>query len=47
MLIGTMNLDDINNLYGYSYGNRVIAAVADHMRDVVKGSGDLFRGEGA
>ncbi|MCR4691216.1 MAG: EAL domain-containing protein [Lachnospiraceae bacterium] len=47
MLIGTMNLDDINNLYGYSYGNRVIAALADHMRDVVKGSGDLFRGEGA
>lgn len=46
MLIGTMNFSEINNLYGYTFGNSVIAALAQHLQDLAMGSGELFRGEG-
>ncbi len=46
MLVGTMNFSDINNIYGYSFGNRVIAALSDRLKEQTAGNGELFRGEG-
>ena len=46
MLIGTINFSEVNNLYGYTFGNSVIAALAQHLQDLSHGSGELFRGEG-
>lgn len=46
MLMGTMNLGEINDLYGYTFGNKVIASLAQHLKDLAGISGELFRGEG-
>ena len=46
LLMGTVNFTEINNLYGYTFGNNVIAALASHLKDLASGSGELFRGEG-
>lgn len=46
LLMGTVNFAEINNLYGYTFGNNVIAALASHLKDLASGSGELFRGEG-
>ncbi|MBR1853532.1 MAG: GGDEF domain-containing protein [Lachnospiraceae bacterium] len=46
MLIGTTNFAEINTLYGYTFGNKVLAALADHLKEISNGAGQLFRGEG-
>ena len=46
MLIGTTNFAEINTLYGYTFGNKVLAALADHLKELSGGAGQLFRGEG-
>ena len=46
LLIGTTNFAEINALYGYTFGNRVIAALAENLRLLSGGRGRLFRGEG-
>ena len=46
MLIGTTNFAEINTLYGYTFGNKVLAALADHLKELSNGAGQLFRGEG-
>lgn len=46
MLIGTSNFAEINSLYGYTFGNKVIAALATHLEELSNGAGKLFRGEG-
>lgn len=46
MLLGTIDFSEINNIYGYSFGNKVIAAIADHLKEQAGANGELFRGEG-
>ncbi len=46
MLIGTMNFESVNSTYGYSYGNKVIAALSTQLREMTKGEGECFRGDG-
>lgn len=46
MLIGTTNFAEINTLYGYTFGNKVLAALANHLKELSNGAGKLFRGEG-
>ena len=46
MLIGTTNFAEINTLYGYTFGNKVLSALADHLKEISNGAGQLFRGEG-
>ena len=46
MLMGTMNFAEINEIYGYTFGNKVIASLAQHLKDLSGMSGELFRGEG-
>ena len=47
MIMGIMNLHEVNSLYGYSYGNKVIAALSNNLKLLTRGDGELFRGEGA
>ena len=46
LLIGTSNFAEINSLYGYTFGNRVIAALAEHLGEITGDQGKLFRGDG-
>lgn len=47
LLLRATNLNEINTLYGYTFGNRVMAALADHLKDLAGNAGQLFRGEGS
>ena len=46
LLIGTSDFMEINSLYGYNFGNRVLAALADNLKRLAGDRGKLFRGEG-
>ena len=46
LLVGTSDFAQINTLYGYTFGNKVIRALADHLKTLTAGVGELFRGEG-
>ena len=46
LLIGTSDFIEINSLYGYNFGNRVLTALADNLKRLGGDRGKLFRGEG-
>lgn len=46
LLIGTSDFVEINSLYGYTFGNRVLAALAENLKRLGGERGKLFRGEG-
>ena len=46
LLVGTSDFAQINTLYGYTFGNKVIQSLADHLKTLTAGVGELFRGEG-
>ena len=46
LIMGTMNFNEVNDIYGYTFGNKVISTLADHLKDISGASGELFRGEG-
>ena len=46
LLIGTADFMEINSLYGYNFGNRVLVALAENLKRLAGDRGSLFRGEG-
>lgn len=46
LLVGASNLTEINSQYGYNFGNKVLAALAENLKMLVGDHGRLFRGEG-
>lgn len=46
MLIGLSKFQDINDLYGYSFGNRVLHQIAIRLRDIVRNAGTIYRMHG-
>ncbi len=45
LIVGIRNFFDVNNSYGYSFGNKVLKAIADKLVSLVSGS-DCFRSDG-
>ncbi|MQN01125.1 MAG: EAL domain-containing protein [Lachnospiraceae bacterium] len=47
LLIGATRFSEINEVYGYSFGNQVLIAFTDLLRSYVGGECELYRMEGA
>lgn len=47
LLFGINHFSDINDSYGYDFGNKVLYAFGQKMRDAVKELGSLYRSGGA
>ena len=47
LLIGVNNFSQINNTYGYSFGNEVLRKFADILQYHVKDRGQVYRSDGA
>lgn len=47
LMIGIDRFSRINEMHGYTYGNRTLQEVAWSIQEVVKDRGTVFRGEGA
>lgn len=46
MLIGFSGFSDINDVYGYSFGNRVLQSAARYLEGVFAGRGTVYRMDG-
>ncbi|MBO5487677.1 MAG: EAL domain-containing protein, partial [Eubacterium sp.] len=46
VMLGINKFNQINETYGYIFGNRVLREFGNRMRDVIKGRGMLFRMDG-
>ncbi len=46
LLFGMRHFSDVNNMYGYDFGNKVIKVIADKLLEMVKGKGKVFRMDG-
>lgn len=46
LLIGFRHFSNINNVYGYHFGNEVMRCFGVELRELVKGRGSLFRMDG-
>ena len=46
LFIGIQNFTEINHLYGYTVGDKVLRRFADILREHMRGGDNVFRGEG-
>lgn len=46
LMIGLSKFQDINDLYGYSFGNRVLRQIAAGLRELVQNAGTIYRMDG-
>ena len=47
LMLGIKNFADINDVYGYPFGNKVLKELAQQLRSFCKGKGMLYRMDGA
>ena len=47
LMIGIKHFADINDVYGYPFGNKVLKELAQQLRSFCKGKGMLYRMDGA
>ncbi len=47
LLIGVNNFSEINNTYGYSFGNEVLRVFANLIQEQIKDKGKVYRSDGA
>lgn len=46
LMIGINNFSDINAIYGYSYGDKVLRGLSDILLELVRGFGKVYRMDG-
>jgi len=46
ILMGVNNFSQLNAVYGYAFGNKVLKEIAKKMQDCISGKGKLFRMDG-
>ncbi len=46
LLVNVIDFGDINRLYGYMFGNRILKAMAQYLQEQVGENGHVYRGEG-
>lgn len=46
LLVGLNYFDSINSVYGYTFGNKVLRAFADGVKEIIRGKGQVYRLDG-